>query len=291
MAPPLEFPATPGLDRPHFADLAQRASHLPFVLIATKARTPEGAIDTSLRAFDLVRALWNYSLNRTLYETWPPRDDRPLSSILRGPLYTVHLPSGALAFDEYGYDAAGSVPPLLQISTQEWLRVRREEGQIRKVLTKHPYRPELEGCFRRYGEALDQVTMEATFLRLWSLLEYLTRAGSEHEKVVKRAAAIYEDSDYHRLVLQHLRAYRNGAVHAGLVRSEAQPLAIQLKRVVENMLHLHLNARRLRSMDEVAELLDLPLEARALRALRRENRRECARRDGLLVQAIRFRRS
>jgi len=62
--------------------------------------------------------------------------------------------------------------------------------------------------------------------------------------------------DFHRQILEHLRDFRNKAVHAGETNAEMEVLLYQLRRYVEQLIFFHLNNRfHFASFKEVTALM------------------------------------
>ncbi len=120
---------------------------------------------------------------------------------------------------------------------------------------------------RGYVKALDQRDFNSTFLSLWSLLERLTNTLLDNYKVtVRRAVFLFKDREFHRQILNHLRSYRNRAVHAGEKTDEIEAPVFQLKFYVEQLIFFHIyNTLGFLSMREAAEFLDLPPDASVLK--------------------------
>jgi hypothetical protein len=116
---------------------------------------------------------------------------------------------------------------------------------------------------RRYGRALDMTDLSNAFLNLWSLLETLTGIADYegHDKVVKRASAIYDHKERrtHEQVLHHLRRYRNSYVHASEDSAQGGAYLHQLRIHTEWLLWFHLtNSSHFSSLEEVGRFLNLP---------------------------------
>ena len=115
---------------------------------------------------------------------------------------------------------------------------------MRLKVAKLPYCSDIEGALIRYVRALDSADLNDTFLRLWSLLEYLTDSGHDPYKVAtRRAAFMFADRERSMLVLTHLTNHRNRFVHAGSDTDEIESLVFLLKRYVDCLLIFHLGNR------------------------------------------------
>lgn len=67
-----------------------------------------------------------------------------------------------------------------------------------------------------YVRALDSNDQNAAFLGLWTAIERLVSPGKgEFEAFVRRCSFLFQEGEFHREVLKHLRHYRNEFVHTG----------------------------------------------------------------------------
>ena len=94
----------------------------------------------------------------------------PVNGVLAGPVYSLHLPDGALAAEYDWLDSQYAAPKRSRKLRKKWDRVRKHEESIRLVLKRSPYRATLEDALRRYCRALDSADLSVSFLNLWSLL-------------------------------------------------------------------------------------------------------------------------
>lgn len=129
-------------------------------------------------------------------------------------------------------------------------------------LAQVPYRSEIEGALIRYVRALDSADLNDAFLRLWSLLEYLTDSTHDPYKVAtRRAAFMFADRERSQLVLAHLTNHRNRFVHVGSDTDDIESLVFQLKRYVDALLFFHIgNHFDFHSRAEAARFMDLPTD-------------------------------
>lgn len=123
-------------------------------------------------------------------------------------------------------------------------------------------------ALRRYNAALDDAEWDASFLKLWSLLEFLTGTAtqtSKHTETVKRASILWAEPDYSTKVLDMLRINRNKHVHHSVELHNAEASIYSLNRYVENLLTFHLwNRLRFSSLNAAAEFLSLPPDHKTL---------------------------
>ena len=224
------------------------------------ARTPYEAAEKALNGIDLVRASWNLSLNRG--KTWRHSGGRPspINDIRLSPFHTVHDSTGALATETYWYDPGYAKPASLYSDKPRFSRLQEFARNLRTRLAQMPYRQDIESALLRYVRALDSADLNDAFLRLWSLLEYLTDSGHDPYKVAtRRAAFMFHDRERAQLVLTHLTQHRNRFVHAGSDSDEIESLVFLLKRHVDSLLLFHLgNSFGFTTRGEAARFMDLP---------------------------------
>jgi hypothetical protein len=122
---------------------------------------------------------------------------------------------------------------------------------------------------------------EATFLRLWSLAETLTNSGgTNYDVTIRRIQFLFVDRSLAKHLLEHLRLQRNESVHGNDVKEDSRVLVYQAKGYVEALIDFHAGVgRRLASMEEAAQMMDLSADVSILR-----------RRIVLEKKALRFRK-
>jgi hypothetical protein len=134
----------------------------------------------------------------------------------------------------------------------------------------HPPRvDEVEDFLREYVRALDNYDHHIAFLELWTLLERLTATKSaKYDNLINRTAFIYPDREIelHKLVLEHLKMYRNSSVHDGVRKEEVRIYVYQLKRYVERLIKFHVfNVIKSKSLEETIEFLDVSTQTDLLK--------------------------
>ena len=231
------------------------------------AKSPEEASSLVLTALDVLRGIWNYVLNRKTISIihLSGGDWKPLNQIRLGPVHTVHLSNGKPAtqmwWGEQGF-SKGKVADL----AEKWDAMTRQVTWHLGRSKRLPY--DAVGIWTRYVRAFDHADQEASFLRLWSLLELLTVTNSEgYVETIKRTLFVFEDQELHRLILNHLRDCRNALVHRDESQEQVEQHVFQLKRYVEALMRLHFAmAGKFNTLDEVREFLSLPADPKLLKS-------------------------
>lgn len=237
------------------------------VRISVKARSESEAFNSAIDELDLLRGIWNLKLNKDIIFGFSRTGAEPINEITLGPVHTLHFPNGKSATNDttFWYE-----PDYIEKNTdisREWSKIIPFERKIRKHLSNHVYRTDMEDALRRYTRAFDYRDFHISFLELWILLEKLTATtNAQYEKMVKRIAFLYEDLELHRQILQHLRLYRNSNIHSGQRSERISKYVYQLKRYVEAVIFFHLsNYFKFHSLEETASFLDLPSDSTLLR--------------------------
>ena len=203
----------------------------------------------------------------------------PVNDIRLSPFHTVHDARGALVTEAFWYDPGYSKPAKLFSDAGVFSKLLSFASNLRRRLALLPYASDIREALIRYVRALDSADLNDTFLRLWSLLEYLTDSTLDPSKVTtRRASFMFDDRERSLLVLSNLVNYRNRFVHVGSESENIESLVFQLKLYVDALFLFHLGNRfRFASRSEAARFMDLPADAN-----------ELSRRQERIKQAIRF---
>lgn len=249
------------------------------VAVRLDARSPYEAAERGLEALDLMRASWNLSLNRGKTWRFTSGQSTPINDIRLSPFHTVHDSSGALATDTFWYDPGYKKPANPFSDKTKFEKLIKFAKNLRQRMAASPYSGDLRTAMIRYVRALDSADLGDAFLKLWSLLEYLTDSTHDPYRVLtRRSAFMFKDQQRSILVLSNLANYRNRFVHTGSDSEEVESLVFQLKRYVDALLLFHLGNRfGFTNRAEAARFMDLPPDPVALKA-----------RSLRLQQAIRF---
>lgn len=237
-----------------------------FVVALVYARTENEAAIKILDALDLLRGIWNLNLNKGIVFSGGG-SKKPINQITTGALHTLHNDNGTKASTLYWYDPEhfkNHVKVNLSKNAYEILSLTKA---IRKILATSHYRCDIETAIIRYVRALDSQDYNASFLKLWSVLEYLTDTlRDSYDKTIKRTSFHHIESAYHKQVLEHLRQYRNHSVHTGSSQHDIDVHVYQLKGYIERLLRFHLvNQFKFIDLAEAGRFMDLPPDINALK--------------------------
>ncbi|GAH63122.1 unnamed protein product, partial [marine sediment metagenome] len=173
-----------------------------YVKVSVSAKSHDEAANKALDALDLIRGIWNFFENRKQGIRISSGKRYPVNKYILGPLHTLHKPDGKLATENWWYN----LEYVYQIRPYDPSRVigklYKFESSVRKLIQKSKYSSEIDTAILRYTRALDLTNWEDAFLRLWSVLEYLTgmNRNDRYEVIVKRAAFVFGGEKYARQV-------------------------------------------------------------------------------------------
>ncbi len=237
------------------------------VRVSVSARSVHEAADAGLGALDLIRAIWNWFYNRQHLTRISLGSQSPVNEIAIGPIHTLHKPSGELATETFWYEPSYRAPVQPKDLKHDIANVQKFYRSVRAKLRKSKYRVDLERALVRYVRALDERDWHIAFLKLWSVLEFLTSttAKDSHEVTIRRVAYVFAQREYQLQVLKALRDHRNQVVHASASTEEIQTYMYLLKRCIETLFGFHpANNFSFSSLKDAAVFLDLPTDLDAL---------------------------
>lgn len=248
----------------HLARHKERTDYT-WVVAEVQARSDREAGDAAIQSIDLVRGIWNIATTDPMRRTFSGRP-QPINKVLLGEIHTLH-PEGQnepshLCWYEPDYRA--DVQPL-DFSAREFAA-----GKLAKSILDRlggcRFSREVEVGIVRYCRALDGQDLDVVFTRLWQVLERLTgTAGGQYDETIRRTSFLFEDWEYEREVLRHLRARRNAIVHQGSSSGGAETAVYLLKSRVEHLVRFLLRDPPFNSLADAAWFMDLPPETSLLR--------------------------
>ncbi len=152
--------------------------------------------------------------------------------------------------------------------------IERARKEITEKLRGHKYCDDLKSALRRYNEALDDIDWSNSYLKLWSLLEFLTATSSptsRHEDTIKRAAFVWKDSKAALSELEFLRVTRNRHVHHSVAPNNGEMAIYLLKSYVEALFRFHFrNDYDFSSVGSAGSFLSLPTDRQILEQKKRD---------------------
>jgi hypothetical protein len=221
-------------DREDLEEDFKVASHDPnpkgytAVVVSVQTRSPQEAFDRAMEELDYIRGLWNFAANRASREVFSSGVQRPINLFCLGQVHTLHDSAGKNAVESYWYNT-GFVH-YVPIPGSNWGIAKARGKKLRRLVSTSNYPADLRRIFIRYARALDGADYEVSFIKLWSLLEFLTDCGDgRYDALVRRCAFLFKEPEYQRQILQHLRERRNLFVHTATESGLAKSLVFQLK--------------------------------------------------------------
>lgn len=251
------------------SETGEKSSRFSTFVVEIDARSEQEAIDVGLERLDLLRGLLNFARNRRILTRESFGEREPLNRIVVGTMFSIHNNDGTLAKDAWWTDPTPATPPRSFMGVSQLSVTLHESRKLRVMLARCAYHRDLSSAIIRYCRAMDSVDWHYAFLQLWSVLEFLTGTGprDNHSVTVKRTAMLFSDEAIVVQYLNHLRDYRNRAIHSGHQSHDPESLFMQLKRFVEHLLKFHLvRAGEFSSIAEAAEFMSQSSNAEELRA-------------------------
>jgi hypothetical protein len=230
-----------------------------FLKTSVKAKSYSQAFNIAIDSIDIFRGIWNLFYNRGQFRISSGRRD-PVNNIVFGPLHTIHFPNGKLASEIWLYET-GYLGPLKTFDMKIKLdNLYKFQSNVRKLLNKNKLKNQIEAALKKYAQALDIRDWESSYLKLWGLLEYLTNTNENesHKETVKRTSFFFQEREYAKQVLNHLRDHRNRSVHTGGSNQNIETLLYQLKNFVEVVLEFQIaNRFNFASREELTQFMNL----------------------------------
>jgi len=238
-----------------------------FLKTSVKAKSYFQASSIAIDSIDIIRGIWNLFYNRGQFRISSGRRDS-VNNIVFGPLHTIHFPNGKLASESWLYET-GYLGPLKAFDMKNKLSDLYEfQNNARKLLNKSKFKNQMEAALKKYAQALDIRDWESSYLRLWGILEFLTNTNENesHKDTVKRTSFFFQEREYARQVLNHLRDHRNKSVHTGGSNQNIETLLYQLKNFVEVVLEFQIaNRFNFSSREELTQFMNFPEDVSELK--------------------------
>lgn len=229
------------------------------VIIKVKARTSSEAVIRALKALDFQRALWCMQANPQMQFSFR-RDEtqKPINVIRLGSTHTLHHENGEYAKSGLWYE-----PNYLEVKNYSFKNqtiAKFNNSYFRRRLAKCSYGDKITAALLKYVRALDGTDENSAYLGLWVALEILVTTGKAgNDRLVSRCAFLFEDSNYHSQMLEHLREYRNSSVHTGEETELARENCLQLQFYFVQLLYFYINNTNFfKTLEEANNFLDLP---------------------------------
>ncbi|WP_254275707.1 hypothetical protein [Halomonas sp. 3H] len=247
------------------------------IIVSSKSKSIHGAASKALDSLDSVRALISLFSNSSM--ELMGSSTSPINKVRNGQVHTLHADSGQLATSMIWYEPNFVEAEVYNHKAPEILH-KNFKWSVDKI-GRCKYRDVLEDALLKYVRALDEKDHNSAAVRLWGALETLASPGeARYENITKRCSFLFEEAEYHRQILEHLKGFRNRSVHSGYQSDMAKTFCYQMQFYFRQVFIFHLHGvGEFSSLDELNEFLDLPVEASRLLS-----------RKKLLDKAMRFRK-
>jgi hypothetical protein len=258
----------------------QQQHYQEFAILIT-GHSEAMAFEKAWEQAERFRALLNFSNNFGRHKWAIGVGNNPVNDFRWDLLHTIHSVDRQNSEPHFWHETdfvQNTQPVDLRSSKKDPMRFIRAAT---KALSGNPLQEIVWQALARYNIALDRTDHSLAFRELWTVLESVTgddtyRKGA-HAKIPSKIASIYRDSEYHEVVLNHLRIRRNDITHNGLGSNLTEQVLNQCKDYVERTLLLLIyNSFNFQSISDFSQFLSLPSDKEGLDAmeLQTERRRQ-----------------
>lgn len=249
----------------HRVPVAPTPSHYQWLIAEVKAKSPDAAFSKVMHAIDLQRALWCLMGNTSMSISLGGATLEPINVIRLGGSHTLHKTGGKSAREGLWFEP-NFLPAKPYRFSKPAVVAKNSRWALRRI-HDCKYGDRIAGALVRFVRALDQADADSAFVRLWGALESLvTPDVADYDALVRRCAFLFQDGQYHRQVLEHLREYRNQHLHGGLESAHARTHCFQLQMYFVQMVWFFIrHTTTFSSLREVNEFLDQPADVPTLK--------------------------
>ena len=229
------------------------------VIIEVKAKSEIEAINKALDDLDLFRSLLSFYSNNLMVFDFGSNTFSPINKVRLGQIHTIHNSSGKIINPkQYWYEANFIKNSIHSINSENIEDFSKKINFLISNFNTCKYSNKLKPSLLRYVRAFDEINYHVSLLEIWGSLEYLT-ASNENNKdnIIKRCSFIFQDSEYHKQILEHLREYRNESIHNGIKHDDVKYYCYQVQYYFSELILFHLNRTDLfSSLSDVNTFLD-----------------------------------
>lgn len=242
------------------------------IVLKINARSEYEAGVHALETLDFVLSTWNFVLNHShgKMQFFQANKPSPINKIVKGPIHTIHLPSGELTEGRiYYYEPDYYGPVECYDITQSIRNMKKFEWMVKNIVKKHnKWGNKVRNSLIRYTRALEKCDHASSFLDMWSILELLalTSSNENHREIVQRVSNIYADSPIHKTFINFIREIRNSLVHQSEFNFHRTNLLYEIKDFVEGLILYHFAAMKIfENYGEAIQFIDLPDDEREIK--------------------------
>ncbi len=239
------------------------------VVIELKAKSESIAANKAMKMLDLLRSLlviYSNSSAEIVGNNW-----EPINKIRLGEFHTVHDDSGDIFDKTFWYDPSfsKSKPHVIKNEKAVIKNVRAIINRLSKF--ERRYNSILCDGLLRFVRAFDEKNQNIAVLRVWGALESVAAPNESNcDSVTTRCSFLFEDYEYHKQILEHLREYRNRNVHAGQESATAKSYGFQIQRYFIQLFLFHIRQQGdFDSIEDANKFLDLPADETKLMFLKK----------------------
>lgn len=234
------------------------------VIVKSKAKSPQEAVSKSLESIDLIRATWNIFANLRMEIFGDPW--KPINNIRLGAMHSLHKKSGELAVEYFWYEPEFRVAKPYRIKEENYKVFKKNANWVKAQIKSCKYSLKLIDAFVRYVRALDESNPNTAAFKLWGAIESIAAPSeNRYDNITRRCAFLFEEYEYHKQMLEHLREYRNSTVHAGEESVNAKDNCFQLQFYFYHLMQFHLlSVKKVVSLNDANSFLDLPADLKVL---------------------------
>lgn len=232
------------------------------VIIKVKAKSAYEASEKALDTLDILRSKLCLILNPGLSITFG-NNTKPINIILLGGLHTLHEIDGKLAVDNFWYEPNYmKVKPFVIKNIKD---KRKSFKWLLQKLTNHHFKKELEYALLQYVRSFDEKDYHNVIIKGWTAIEKLVAKNTNnYDLIPKRISFLFEEVQYHKQILEHLREYRNINVHTGEKHYDISTHCYQLQRYFFQLIIFYLN-NNFKTLDKANSFLDLSTDLDTLK--------------------------
>ncbi|MFH7564534.1 hypothetical protein [Oceanimonas smirnovii] len=228
-----------------------------------EARSIYGATNKGLDSLDIVRALLCLFTNTGMELLGDINE--PINKIRKGQVHTLHNKNGLMVGNgTFWYDPIFKYRRAYSSRNIDVLKYNLNWSLSR--LESCPYNNQMQKSLLRYVNALDDSNHNSAMIQLWGAIESLA-APSEgnYDSVIKRCAFLFEESQYHEQILEHLRMHRNSSIHEGTSSNMSKTYCFQLQFYFRELVLFHLReSGNFNNLNEANAFLSLPSNSELL---------------------------
>lgn len=234
--------------------------------VSVRAKSVEMAANRALRDLDVYRGILCLEANKSLEISFGGNSHRPINLIRLGSFQTLHHASGKAASEAVWYEPQFRKEKIYRFKKPEIVK-KNALYALRRIKTS-PLGKVIADSLVRYVSALDESDPNTAFIRLWGAFEMLLTPGvADYDALVERCCFIFQEADYHRQVLLHLREYRNANIHAGHQTDQARTNCFLLQSYYRHLFWFLIEkSLSYRSLSELHDFLSLPQDVNKLKA-------------------------